>query len=364
MCENELKILQQREVNDLKAEIEVFKLREERNRRKVELQDDLVAIFVNNRVQNPYLKEEILRTWNKKNKDEMERVHNVWMNKMEGVKRGFIKDKEFIKRHNLNRVKPQNNEPSWRKMTPRSSVIERSEDPAGTRENMSSTSWRNMEPRSNTSERTEEHSASRENVTSPSSNENTERNQMTSVLEERDGVEEVEASEVCPFEISSEEELDRTVTRNRRSSNDSTNTLKEDPNEGNEEMTTQEICSTQTMNSSQPGIMLRSNELEEVESDENFSDDENSEILFDNTLYRKDAEDLAQMLSSTSDEDADDEINEDQQIFRRGYNLRMKQRKPRNSYSPQATTERRNAQRTSQHRKSSTSQVKTSHQHR
>ena len=118
MCENELKILQQREVNDLKAEIEVFKLREERNRRKVELQDDLVAIFVNDRVQNPYLKEEILRTWNKKNKDEMERVHNVWMNKMEGVKRGFIKDKEFIKRHNLSRVKPQNNEPSWRKMTP------------------------------------------------------------------------------------------------------------------------------------------------------------------------------------------------------------------------------------------------------
>ena len=83
----ELLILQQREVNDLKSEMDLFQLREERNRKKIELQDDLVAILVNEKVQNPYLKEEILWTWNQNNREEMERVTQVWKKKVAGIKR-------------------------------------------------------------------------------------------------------------------------------------------------------------------------------------------------------------------------------------------------------------------------------------
>ena len=68
MSTAELEILQRSEENDLKSEIEVFKLREETNRKKVELQDDLITIFVNKHVHKPYFKEAILQDWSDKRK--------------------------------------------------------------------------------------------------------------------------------------------------------------------------------------------------------------------------------------------------------------------------------------------------------
>ena len=189
MCENELKILQQREENDLRAEIEVCKLREEKNRKRIELQDDLVTIFVNDRVENPYLKEEILRAWNKKNKDEMERVNSVWKSKIEGVKKGFAKDKEYIKRHNMNRVKNQNNEPSRRV----------------------------LDSRRNRSANSETLPISMESV-SRSNNNETRGNGVSS--SERNHLEEVEETEVSPSDDSTPEDANAT----------------EDLNEGNEEV--------------------------------------------------------------------------------------------------------------------------------
>ena len=104
---DELSILQTREVNDLKSEMDIFQIREERNRRKIELQDDLVAILVNDKVENPYLREEILRTWNQNNCNEMKRVIDVWKKKVSTMKNSYVKDKEFIREHNRKRLREQ-----------------------------------------------------------------------------------------------------------------------------------------------------------------------------------------------------------------------------------------------------------------
>ena len=101
-----------------------------------------------------------------------------------------------------------------------------------------------------------------------------------------------------------------------------------------------------------------------MESDENFSEDENSQVLFESTQDVRNIEHLASLTDDTSGEDTDDENSEEQQIFRTGYNLRGKQKKPRNSYSPPIPTQQRAAQGTSQHRKSSISRVKTYQQHK
>ena len=139
---DELEILQRREINELKSEIELFKLREERNRKKVELQDDLVSIFVTEQVQNPYLKEAILRAWNEKNLKEMERVTDVWRGKVNGMIKAYEKDKEFIRRHNQNRIKEQNSNTSRQVLNPRgnledNSLLVRNENPEGVIQNNS-----------------------------------------------------------------------------------------------------------------------------------------------------------------------------------------------------------------------------------
>ena len=75
--------------------------------------------------------------------------------------------------------------------------------------------------------------------------------------------------------------------------------------------------------------------LENVDSDENFTEDEKSVILFHNTLDRDNCEMLGNMFYTTSEDESedDDNGNENDENFRDGYTLRGK---PRNSYSNQS----------------------------
>ena len=106
--ERELDILRNRELNDMKSEMEIWELRMIENKRRVQLQDDLVAIFLNERIQNPYIKEEVIKTWNKNNRKEEERIEKVWTRKIREMKASFEKDKEYIQNHNKTRYKQQN----------------------------------------------------------------------------------------------------------------------------------------------------------------------------------------------------------------------------------------------------------------
>ena len=311
---DELSILKQREVNDLKSEIDLFRLREERNRKKIELQDDLVAILVNEKVQNPYLKEEILRTWNQNNREEMERVNEVWKKKISGMKKGYVKDKEFIQRHNVKRVKEQSSDT--------------------TRRNQSDNEVRDTEGASRNPEvitiEPDEEEGEEENVPN---DENTGDTSAPVVAEDnsqrsQDIPGNTTAASATPVEPTQPVETD------------------ERSDENNPEVTS---------------VM----DLEGVDSDDDFSDVEApSQILFDNTQDRNNVRTLAQ-FDGTSDEEEDDDddttTDSAEQIFRDGRNVRKKPKpqKTRRSYSPQKIEQRRSSR-----LRSSTSRATTSQQHR
>ena len=313
----------------MKAEVEVFKLREERNRKKVELQDDLVAIFVNERVQNPYLKEAILRAWNEKNRKEMERVTDVWRGKINGMKKAYDKDKEFIRRHNQDRVKPQNNDPH-----------------------------RVVDPRRNgTSFRTPE--GNEGNRLGPRESEVSVEDQRTDQVSRR------EDSEETQEEMNSAQGEPTDMSQIERSLNNSSHIPSSDVNLGthNERYDAETTnFASKTASSTQSRSDRRSIDLEEVESDENFSDVEASQILFGDTQDNRNVQSLA-TLTDTSEDEIDDEENGNQQDFQIGYNLRKKRRKPRNSYSPQVHLQN-TSQRKRLPQRSSTSRAIVSHQDR
>ena len=125
---------------------------------------------------------------------------------------------------------------------------------------------------------------------SRSNNNETRRNGVSST--ERNRLEEVEDTEVSPSDDSPPEDANAT----------------EDLNEGNEEVTGIDIDSpTGRATSLQQEIISGSTELEEVESDENFSEDENSQVLFESTQDVRNIEHLASLTDNTSGEDTDDE---------------------------------------------------------
>ena len=97
--------MKNREANELKAEVEILKLREIENRKRVEFQEHLVKIFVNEHVQNPYARDEILKIWDTNIKNETNRIDNKWEKKINGMKKSFMGDRDFIQRHNRTRFK-------------------------------------------------------------------------------------------------------------------------------------------------------------------------------------------------------------------------------------------------------------------
>ena len=332
---DELKILQRREINELKSEIELFKLREERNRKKVELQDDLVSIFVTEQVQNPYLKEAILRAWNEKNLKEMERVTDVWRGKVNGMIKAYEKDKEFIRRHNQNRIKEQNSNTSRQVLNPRgnledNSLLVRNENPEGVIQNNSG-QFRNR------------------NIVTAQENDS-----PLALEDTREAAEEEEISRQGEIEMISQ--IDTMPNR----SPSSAPVIDVDIEDQGSNLNT--ILTAETIPSSQRAIHRSSIDLEEVESDENFSDAESSQILFENTQDIRDAQRLA-TLTDTSEDEADDEEIGGQQDFQSSYNLRKKRRKVRNSYSPQLQ-QQSTSQRRPQRQRSSTSQAIDSQQRR
>ena len=80
--------------------------------------------------------------------------------------------------------------------------------------------------------------------------------------------------------------------------------------------------------------------LEQVDSEENFTDDEISMVLFDDTQDRRNANLMADFVQSceeddegTQNSDGDDDDHRESENFRDGYVLRGKPWKARNSYS-------------------------------
>ena len=106
---SELEVLKNREVNDMKSEMEIMRLRLVENEQRVQHQDDLFLIFLNENVQNSYIKDEVVKTWNKNNKKESDRLDNIWARKIRETKIAFEKDKEYIRNHNSKRFKQTNN---------------------------------------------------------------------------------------------------------------------------------------------------------------------------------------------------------------------------------------------------------------
>ena len=298
-------MLKRREKNELLAEMEIFKLREEENRQKIELQDDLVTIFVTERVQNPYLREEILKTWNSNNRKEMEKVVDTWRKKISGLRKKFEEDRDYIKEHNKKRIKQNIN------------LSARSNRTADTN------SLSMNQPSQNDS-----HSARREaeimsEVPEPTANtitastgiiaEETENNIVPS-----DPTEEVDPGVDSPMGNVQEE----TVVI------DNANVESFGAQQESENQTAEEALN-----------------LEEVESDEYFSEEEeetnhtsDTQILFgerSSTERREEVEEINQMVNdyfSTSEDETDDEEDEPRSVFRSGYNLRNETRKARSSY--------------------------------
>ena len=370
MSAAELEILQRREENELKSEIEVFKLREERNRKIVELQDDLVTIFVNERIQNPYLKETVLRAWNDKNRNEMERVTGVWYGKIEGVRKAFNKDKEYIRRHNETRVKKQRDSERTRRIensvennpnritfassneyvraSGNGTVVAEREPPEVN--NVSSNEYvralvngtveaENEPPEGNSVSINEYVRASgnravvaeREhpevnNVmdSNPANEEDITENQVNdSDIPETPQTEEAEEADSNPLF-----QLDASAEPNY------SNTTSLDSNTGNGV----NGGTSEATPASQEQTATRSAILEVVESDENFTDDEFSQVLFEDSQDVRNRNNLATLASDTSEDDTDDEDNGAQQDFQRGSHPKKKRRKARNSYSPQVTS--------------------------
>lgn len=370
MSTAELEILQRREENDLKSEIEVFKLREERNRKKVELQDDLITIFVNEHVQNPYLKEAILRDWNDKNRKEMERVTQVWRGKIKGVKKAFDKDREYIRKHNHTRVKHRETEmtPGVENPTKRNpsrvTPLPNAEVPV----NLGNGTITAESEQPNENDIVEVHSVTNEDA----------RENYVNIPTRDEALEADEAEQEEPNARLQDNALSET-SRHSNTVNDRSSKISE------------------TASSLQQHTETGSVVLEDVESDENFTDEELSQVLFDETVDIRIQNDLVTLADDTSDDDTDDEANGDQQDFQKSYHLRKKIRKPRSSYSPQVVSQSQKTRRQqqeqqqqqhqhqqqehqeqqqeqrqqqSQQRKrtqrprSSTSRTKTSHQHR
>ena len=99
----ELEVLKNRERNELNAEIEILKLRKKENTKKVALQDQLINTFVHKKVENPYVRKEILKLWTENNQKEEDRINKKWKKKIDGMKSAFTKDKEFIEKYNRTR---------------------------------------------------------------------------------------------------------------------------------------------------------------------------------------------------------------------------------------------------------------------
>lgn len=306
MSAAELEILQRREVNELKSEIEVFKLREERNRKKVELQDDLVTIFVNENVQNPYLKEAILRSWNDKNRNEMERVTRVWHGKIEGVKKAFDKDKEFIRRHNETRVKQRETDGTRRVENPVGEGVSPSSSAEGT-----------------------------ENIRNEAAEAESEQPEESQVIELGSVVNEDAAENIG--NNANIDETPEVVETEEPNTTPQANVISDTPRSSNT-VNDMSSRSSEAPSSSQQRTIIRSAVLEDVESDENFTDEELSQVLFEETMDVRNRDNLVALVSDTSEDEADDEANENQSDFQNTYNLRKKLRKPRNSYSPQVAS--------------------------
>ncbi len=79
-------------------------------------------------------------------------------------------------------------------------------------------------------------------------------------------------------------------------------------------------------------------EFEDVDSEENFTEDERSVVLFEDTQERNNVKMLGNNFGDTTEEETDDEdidhTGQTNENFRDGYLLRGKPGKPRNSYSP------------------------------
>ena len=100
----ELEIVKNREFNGMKSEIELLKLRELNNIRKVEDIDDKVRKYINEKVPTIPLRQEIYKIWENTNNERSDSSKKYWRKKIESLKRSYEKDKSFILQHNQTRV--------------------------------------------------------------------------------------------------------------------------------------------------------------------------------------------------------------------------------------------------------------------
>ena len=89
--------------------------------------------------------------------------------------------------------------------------------------------------------------------------------------------------------------------------------------------------------------------LEEVESDEYFTDDEtnhasDTQILFGDSKEKEEIDRMVNDYFSTSEDDSDNEGDEEQSDFRSGYNMRMKNRRVWNTLSSTEPQHQRRSQ--------------------
>ena len=304
----ELDVLKRREKNDLLAEMEILQLREDDNRKIIELQDDLVAIFVNEQVQNPYLKEEILRTWNSNNKKEMEAVTETWKKKISGLRIQFEKDKNFITQYNKKRVRQKNEINAANTSLPNGGSPT---DDASTRQHHPPNENANLTEGSSA---TVESQVPEDNPTTASAGEEVE-NESVVLSAHPNSTMNID-QEISPGNdsvgVTTEEVVSGTAI------NDNSTDVPEDRER-------QEITDTMV--------------LETVESDEYFTDDEtversDTQILFGDRHKSTEMESIVIDYFSTSEDDTDNENDEQDSDFRKEYNFRKAPRKSRASYTP------------------------------
>ena len=105
---SELEVLKNREINDFKSEMEIMRLRLLENQKRVQHQDDLFLIFLNENEKNSFVKNGVINIWNKNNKEESDRLDKMWERKIKEMKIAYSKDKDFIRNHNSKRFKQSN----------------------------------------------------------------------------------------------------------------------------------------------------------------------------------------------------------------------------------------------------------------
>ena len=88
----ELDILKIRERNDLTSEMEILKLRELENRRRIEDLDNEVFNFLTKEMEDPYVKAEIMKFWEATKKEKTDSCKQMWAKKIEGMKKTYQKD--------------------------------------------------------------------------------------------------------------------------------------------------------------------------------------------------------------------------------------------------------------------------------